>query len=306
MENSKNLPNQQRLSIDLLKSVDMSEYPEFLYLLNQLEQFYNSQVSLISDLHHYKYKQNLFKSLHILLAEIILTDEKSNRKVLTEKTYKWFAEICGVKSRETKSCTPKFSTSKHCLNDSIDRRSLSTSKFAGFYLPKIKSPIERKEVLRNSYEKYRRQKSEESIYLQNRLITPIAVYEEKGMNGHQIEINRQDTPKEKTEKNKEEEEKTIPSVYNFRYFSQKSRITSLKLRKMPYRTNDVSEIADIKKKLAFRKQIVSAKALENALAFPEHVPLVSAKKQSYPKGGEFLLKNRCSSIIHCTKPTKKS
>lgn len=292
--------------IDFYSETLLDENPDFLYLKQELQQFYqiNFKSKQSGKIRSFKWSQNLAWNLHLLLTEILLTDDQSKQINMLIKAKSWYAD----QSKSYKSqIIPKKSSEnpeQKIISPELIPRSLSNNRTNKLYIPKLERKS-RREIILSAQKTFEKMQKHETLHLNSS-------FDVKSINEkHKLsKVVQNDRAKEENEKkneavdgfliakdeeNGEEGSFKLPKVHDFRSISHKSKYLQQKyvadpiFNRNPVRFEDIDEVNYIKGKLAVRNQTVRMANLEYAL-INSHIQPLDTCFTPFPRGGERLLK----------------
>lgn len=291
---------------DFYSDTLLDENPDFFHLKQELQRFYqiNFKTKVSGKNHSFKWSQNLAWSLHLLLTEILLTEDQEKQSALIIKAKSWYADQ--IKSHRSQIIPKKTSADQELkiISPELIPRSLSNHRTNKLYVPSIERKS-RRELILSAQKTFEKMKKYENLHLNSS-------FEDKRINErHKLSKTENKTKESEVNENKnaeidsfvggkdedfgEESGFKLPKVHDFRSISHKSKYLQQKyvaqpiFNRNPVRFQDIEEVNFIKGKLAVRNQTVRMANLEYAL-INSHIQPLDTCNVPFPRGGERLLK----------------
>lgn len=313
----------EKYPISLLTHPNLDSNKKFMYLKDCLKKYYKLFfLDRKASFYVHKTKalnKQLHQSLHLLLAELVMTKNTKDQLETLEKVYNWYESVL-----KKPISSPVMNSIKlpPCIKiPSWDFNSKTPVKVHKAYTPikKEESQEDLNEILTQKHnEMLRNEKIQFSTSGIRRNLS------------HNVRVPFE-TPKSIA---KLEETDTMPSLaskspgimlekhskspifLDFRPISHKTRIIAAsKLSKQfntqfPPKTREIAQVFEIKSKLAQKGLIISTNSLENSLYTHHQIPYENLTHDTLPKGGEYLIqgipKPKKSSKSLVLKEAKKS
>lgn len=292
---------QVKIPINFLSSSKLDSNPSFIYLKDQLEQYYNSKFQRkeqYASRRSPRFNKQLHLNLHLLLSEIVMTKDEKSQKLLLEKIHSDY--INSPSRNESNSKSPP--SIRIPLETSSDHPSFLRSfrKKNANYSHKVQKKT-REEMLNAINEKYQIMKSSEILRLkpescETPLPLQIPIFKSTryaGIGDGNLRTNSQKPSKF----NLQTKNICKNRLHDFRSVTNKTRFISAAKKKnldlfssFNLRNSEICEIHEIRKKFALRNQPISSKILQDALASGA-IDNSYSNLKSFPKGGSLLLKS---------------
>lgn len=301
-----NIETYQKISspVEFFSDTSLDENTDYYFLKSKLQRFYlkNFKKKIGEKNHSFKWSQNLAWNLHLLLTEILLTQDIEKQDRLLKDAKNWYidqiktykAQIIPIKSLEIQEPT--------IISPELIPRSRSYNRTGKLYIPKVKRTT-KEDIIQSAKKSYEKMQKREKIHFGLYTSSLDSSLKEKSPLNTRPNENKtenktmmiENSVYEKNEDFFEEKGLKLPQIYDFRSMSHKSKFLQQKyvpspiFIRNPMRNEDIEEIRNIKGKLAVRNQAVGMKNLEDALMSAQSQALETSFTP-YPRGGEGLFK----------------
>ena len=311
-----------------LNNTSLDTDKRYSYLKSKLEDFYSlynsNKLAIVYEKKSVIWNKQLHLNLHLLLAEIVITQDQSQKLDALESTYSWYTSK--TKSPDFNESLQKF-PSKLTINLPFlnNSKNLTPTKQFRPYIPEKILP-KKEDVDYELIQRHQEMINNEKISfncgeIRNKLkknsnnnVESLSFNKEEKMKKENISgISK--TPDLNIENSQDAYSGRF--MHDFRSFSHKAKMIALpkgtnkNFGQMHAKNIEFDEIYKIKSKLAHKNLNVSIKALENALVIYNEQPIEGFGHLDLPKGGEFLVRSPKPAFASSAKkrkkaPTKKS
>jgi len=292
--------------VEFFNDTSLDKNTDFYFLNSELQGFYlkNFQKKIGQKNHSFKWSQNLAWNLHLLLTEILLTQDIEKRDRLLKDTKNWYiGQIKTYKAQTLYKKSPEIQEPTIITPEQIPR-SRSLNRTNKLYIPKIRR-ITKEDIIQSTKKSYEKMQNQEKIWFGlNTSSFDTSLKEKSPINGRSNDnkpenkaVYSENCVYEKNDDFSEEKGLKLPQIYDFRSMSHKSKFLhqnhadSPIILRNPMRNAEIQEIGSIKGKLAVRNQTVCMKNLEDALMNAQSQAL-DTSLTPFPRGGEGLFKSK--------------